>query len=286
MSDIHSKRKAWLTGLYGRFSDRDKVLLERASRMLAENTSGSLTDRAFNILEVSRWDKELAYKQAFAFCGSSELNNLHLFPWACTEVHKRTKDDEFLKKVYPSFKEQENFWFSLSANGAKPVSLNCQLLLLYRALQYIAETLGDKADVPAYKIKESVLAEEIKNKLWDEKNKCYADFAGEGVLSPVSFLPLFTGIASKERAKRMAELALGSSNGEYRFLDVFFMVKGLKEYGFDEVADKMKENMLNLSMGNKDTFYEYYDTKTGKGKGAKGYCNTAVIIIELILGYH
>jgi putative isomerase len=192
-----------------------------------------------------------------------------------------------------------------------PIDLNCYMVTFYRALQYMAEVLGVPAEAEPYKKREEALIEAINKRLWDETNKWYVDMGRDGkpscVLSPASFMPLYAGIASKEKARRMADLAADENKffpgmptvsydhpnyeshhywrGPSWLNTSYFAVKGLKEYGFDETADKMKETALDWCAATSDALYEYYDTKTGKGLGASHFGWTSTFVIEYILNY-
>jgi neutral trehalase len=319
-------------------------------------------DAAFHMLAVSRWDPQLAYEQAYLFCnhqnpdGSfvdviladgtvvADYSKPPVFPWAAEQVHRRTKDDEFLKRVYPHFQKMENFWwekrggsddglfFYGGANPAFesgwdnsvrwddymqemtrlwPIDLNCYMVMLYRAMHYMAVILGEKVDAELYKIKELALTELVNKRLWDEQNHCYVDMGRDGrpssVLSPASFMPLYISIAPKEKAERMAALAADEKKfypgmptvsydhpsyeshqfwrGPSWLNTNYFAVKGLKNYGFDEIADAMKEKTLTWCANTSEALREYYDTKTGQGLGASHFGWTSVFVIEYILNY-
>ena len=176
-------------------------------------------DSAFHMLAVSRWDTALAYEQAYLFYktqnpdGSfadvfyangtiiADSSKPPVFPWAAEQVHRRTKDDEFLKIVYPHFKKMENFWWAKRGGekdglffyfGANPhyesgwdnsvrwdaylknmadlwpIDLNCYMVTFYRALQYMAEVLGVPAEAEPYKKREEALIEAIKTGFQDK----------------------------------------------------------------------------------------------------------------------
>ena len=80
------------------------------------------------------------------------------------------------------------------------------MVLYYRSMAKMAELLGECGE--ERKRKESELSVKIENELYDERQNVYVDrnrFTGEfsKVLSPASFMPLFVGTASPERAAAM-----------------------------------------------------------------------------------
>ena len=46
-------------------------------------------------------------------------------------------------------------------------------------------------------------------------------------------------------------------------------LKGLKRYGYNETAQACREQLLAWCHQNQDYLWEYYDSKSGKGKGAR-----------------
>ena len=64
----------------------------------------------------------------------------------------------------------------------------------------------------------------------------------------------------------------------------YFAAKGHKNYNF-YVADKIKENILDMCYQNKDGIYENYDSITGRGLCCNHFSWSCVFIIEFILGF-
>ena len=157
-------------------------------------------------------------------------------------------------------------------------------------------------------VKANDLSNMINQKMWDSKNCYYADtnrFTEEvsDVLTPASFMPLYINIATKEQAKAMEIIArekfkskmptVSFDNPEYStdywrgptWINVaYFAAKGLKNYGF-EVADKIKENILNMCYNEKGGIYENYDSVTGEGFCCNHFSWSSVFIMEFILNF-
>ena len=188
------------------------------------------------------------------------------------------------------------------------IDLNCFMVMFMRAMNNLAHSLGLKQDCAIWKEKENSLIDLINRCLWDSEKGLYGDtnkLTGETsfVLTPANFMPLFINIASKERAVHMADFAKSNfkekmptvsfDNPEYStdywrgptWLNVaYFAAKGLKNYGF-EVANKIKENILNMCYNEKRGIYENYDSETGKGLCCDHFSWSCVFIREFILNW-
>ena len=194
-------------------------------------------------------------------------------------------------------------------NGARnlyAIDLNCYMILFYETLIFFADYLG--RDSGLWRKKKDDLTILINSVLWNEKENVYMDYDYErncftGVFSPASFMPLFVNIAPIEKAKKMEEIARSdhfyplmpsvsyldeqyNENDYWRgptWINVaYFAIKGLKNYGFTEIAEKYKDNILTMCYNEKRSVYEYYNSKTGKGLNADNFAWSAVFIIEFI----
>ena len=65
----------------------------------------------------------------------------------------------------------------------------------------------------------------------------------------------------------------------------YFALKGLMDYGFKELAEDLREHILNAVYNEKRGIYEYYDSKSGEGLGAFNFGWSAAFIIEFILDF-
>ena len=120
-------------------------------------------------------------------------------------------------------------------------------------------------------------------------------------------MPLYIGIAPKARAEKLAALAadknafyplmptVSYNNPSYSSSDywrgptwlntAYFALKGLKDYGFTELAEDLREHILNAVYNEKRGIYEYYDSKSGEGLGAFNFGWSSAFIIEFILDF-
>lgn len=188
------------------------------------------------------------------------------------------------------------------------IDLNCYMVMSYRSMSFLARELDFSEDAIKWDKKQSELSVLINQKMWDCENRCYVDvnkFTEEfsDVLSPASFMPLYIKIASVEQADDMRKIAeerfnckmptVSFDNPHYcndywrgpTWLNVaYFAAKGLKNYDF-EVADKIKENILDMCYNEKSGIYENYDSITGKGLCCDHFSWSCVFINEFILNF-
>ena len=188
------------------------------------------------------------------------------------------------------------------------IDLNCFMVMFYRALTLMTDVLGYSEEKEYWQIKEAALISRINEVMWDDIHHYYADvnrLTGEvsDVLSPASFMPLYIGIASPDRADAMRILAEerfkgkmptvtfdhpAYSNDYWRgptWLNVaYFAAKGLKNYGFS-VADTIKESILDMCFADKNGIFENYDSLTGKGLYCNHFSWSCVFILEFIFNF-
>lgn len=189
------------------------------------------------------------------------------------------------------------------------VDLNCYMVMSYRALAFMADELKLSYDKQMFKDKAENLERLIEKYLWNEADGCYADrnydsMEFSNVLSPASFMPLYIKTASKERAEKMLTVAkdkfypgmptVSYDNPEYStdywrgstWLNVaYFAAKGLKNYGFDETADGIKNTILIWVKNDGDCIHENYNALTGEGLCADKFSWSAVFVMEFILNF-
>lgn len=189
-------------------------------------------DTAFHSMAVSRWDTELAKECILGFMkfqkedgmlpdvirvdGSVEerVSKPPVMPWAAEIVYKRCKDKEFIKKIYPMFKQNEHWWrekryadgmFYYSAEADKSsedfeilagwesgwdnsprwdfasvadvwaIDLNCYMVMFYRSMKFFARELGINKEAVLWDEKEKELVGLINERLWDDDKQYYAD---------------------------------------------------------------------------------------------------------------
>lgn len=218
------------------------------------------------------------------------------------------KNPYFVK--YESGWDTSPRWDTYLPDVLWPIDLNGYMVMAYRSLAYMASRLGKKEQETDWNCLAGELASLINQKLWHEEEGAYMDTVikngqATGVLTPASFMPLFVGIADERQAARMAELA-GSAqkfyplmpsvaydspaytSGDYfrgpTWLNTGYMaILGLKRYGYTELAEGYRQRLLRMCAEEERNLFEYYDSRSGEGRGACGYGWTASMLIRLIL---
>ena len=124
-------------------------------------------------------------------------------------------------------------------------------------------------------------------------------------MTPASFMPLFIRTATPERAKKMADIARKHFvpgwpavsyhdpaytpdrywRGPTWYNVAYFALKGLKEYGFNELADSGKEQLLEWASRTPEAIHEYYDSKTGAALGVNHFGWSCAFIIKFLLDW-
>ncbi|MGC9198174.1 MAG: amylo-alpha-1,6-glucosidase [Acidobacteriaceae bacterium] len=192
------------------------------------------------------------------------------------------------------------------------IDLNCYMVMHDRAMASIADRLGLSADSRRWNRAADLLAQAINQRLWDNKIGFYVDrdrtTGREGpALSPAGLMPLFVGIAPPDRAARVAQMAADphkffpgmptvaydtpgyESHGYWRgaaWLNTsYFALKGLEQYGYTEVAEAMRSRLLGWVARDR-SIREYYDSRNGKGYGARDFGWSAAFTLALILDWN
>lgn len=263
-----------------------------------------------------------------------------VFPWAAAILEKRAPDPEFRKECIESYRKNEEFWvkyrscpetglFHYDAEKSNPeryetwvrwesgldnsprwdhgcenlfaIDLNCYMVMFYRAMNELDPS-------SEWKKKELALSERIESLLWNDDAGCYQDrdivtgkFTGE--ISPCSFMPLYIGTASAERAESMARIAEEHENpswpsvsfhdpafdpaGYWRgrtWLNIaYFALEGLEQYGYQKLAETGRRTILDFVGKTPGYICENYDPFTGEPLGCTHFGWSSAFVIEFIL---
>jgi len=191
-----------------------------------------------------------------------------------------------------------------------PIDLNCYIYMMYVSMSKMAVILNLQNDAIHYQSRADDIADKIECRLWNEEQKCYMDYDFKkkcftNVITPASFMPLFAGFADKLRAKDMASIAMehfnpgwpSVSHKAHQFNEksywrgrcwlniAYFALKGLKNYGFTEIAENGKETILGFVKRDPGTIYENYNPVTGYPLGVPSFGWSAAFVIEFILNW-
>lgn len=244
-----------------------------------------------------------------------------LLAWTIWKIYETTGDREFLEETYEATARWINWWlenndrdgdglceyghpFSSGLDdsplwdGGMPVcapDLNAYLVLQMQCLADIADVIGEKNDVPVWKLKAATLQKRMEDLMWDEEAGMYLARREQNAIklkTPFSFFPLLTGELMPEKAARVVKhifneatfwtefpvpsVALDESTFDAEqmwrgpsWVNVnYLLVEGLTRSGFVEEARRLRRITLGKLMALPD-FYEYYNPLTGKpGKKA------------------
>ena len=171
------------------------------------------------------------------------------------------------------------------------VDFSCFMANEARYMSKIAQTLGLVDEAIDWKVHYEKIKGAINEHLWDEEDEFYYDRVTKtGELKKVqavsSFLPLFSGVCNIGQAKRLANHLNNKSKFNTPFpipsiaaddktfgTDMwrgpvwinynYMIVLGLREYGFDELAEKIVAKTLETAAfwyKHDGVLYEFYDS--------------------------
>ena len=215
-----------------------------------------------------------------------------------------------VSKMESGWDNTPRFDFPNRIDWCYAVDLNGYMLLFYEAMAKIAGRIGDEGQVSAYHARRELLKAAVERTLFDKRNNTYCDYNRvlrrfTGRLSPASFLPLFTNTASREHAEAMAALAadraafypglptIAYCDPAYRSAQywrgptwlntAYFTILGLDQYGYRSLALNLTDHILSWCAEEKDAIFEYYDSLSGEGLGARDFGWSSAFLIELVL---
>lgn len=221
-------------------------------------------------------------------------------------------------------------------NACGSIYLNCLLYRELLAYGYLMEMSGDMKNANIWRGKAQDLADSINKWCWDERDGTYysVDFA----LRPVdggwlhsgaprdypclimridnwsSFLPMWAGIASAERAARMVEryrdtrtfncksgvrtlsrleqqYDIRASNNPSNWrgpvwgISNYMVFSGLLKYGYEADARELAEKTINLfgrDLERTGSLHEYYNPDTGEPIVTHGFQNWNFLVLNMI----
>jgi hypothetical protein len=192
------------------------------------------------------------------------------------------------------------------------VLFNSLLCQADRDLAEIAHILGE--DPATFEERAQKSCRAIDQKLWNEEHGTYLDFdlvTGRQIHAYVApnFSPLYAGVPDMDRARRMVDslendgFGLGAEDSYYPvpsydrygygfspvqywrgpvWINIdWFLMHGLKRYGFDEHAERLRQTIVSLCQ--EGGFCEYFDPLTGIGHGSDFFSWTAALFLDILL---
>jgi hypothetical protein len=190
------------------------------------------------------------------------------------------------------------------------VLFNSLLCRSGRDMADIARILGE--DPAPFEEQAQKTARAIEEKLWDQERGIYLDYDLVAdrpihVYFAPNFVPLFAGIPSDARAKRLVDAlqndgfglsdkdvtpvpsydmrGFGFSPVEYWrgpvWLNIdWFLMHGLENYGYREHADRLRKSIVGLCQ--EVGFREYFEATTGQGHGSDLFSWSAALLIDVL----
>ncbi|MFS4467471.1 MGH1-like glycoside hydrolase domain-containing protein [Maribacter sp. 2210JD10-5] len=205
------------------------------------------------------------------------------------------------------------------------VDLACYLHRELRAMEVLAVNLDFKKDAADYQAQAKTLAKNINTYFWDDSDGFYYDrdeHTGHHVKvkSVAGFLPLYAGVAPKERAERLIKEhllnpeefwttfpipAYAKSEPDYdqtasdhgcnwrgtTWIPANYMVfYGLLDYGYTDIAKQLAQKTFEMVFHKNGATREYFNGETGEGYGLNpfwGWSTLAYFMpLELELEYY
>ncbi len=187
------------------------------------------------------------------------------------------------------------------------LAFNSILIRANHHLRHIAKTIGE--ELPEELTDSMRKTEKALEQLWDAYSGQYycRNFATHKLIKVptiATLLPLYSGAISKDRAKQLVSLMKTSKQfnpkfpiptvptsseffDEYRYWQGptwinmnWLIIDGLRQYGEDELADKITAKTLELV--EKHGFYEYFSPLSGEPAGVNHFSWTAALTIDLL----
>ncbi|RZT95472.1 putative isomerase [Ancylomarina subtilis] len=212
-------------------------------------------------------------------------------------------------------KNNENGW----SMNQESVDLNAYLQAEKEDLAELAKLIGRADQAKTYKQEATELKQRIAADFWDEATGFFYDreiVTGKLLTvqqGPEGWIPLYTGIATKEQAKRVVTVLMDSTKfatkvpfptlvadhkkfnplkGYWRgpvWLDqAYFGIKGLERYGYQKEADQLSQKLLHNTEGLLDDapIRENYHPISGKGLNANHFSWSAAHYLMLLSDKH
>ena len=216
------------------------------------------------------------------FLKNRDLNGNGLLEWKTDYSNVRCRCDESGMDNSPRFDTTE----TLDA-----IDASCFMVHDCRCLAEIYRILGNEPEAARFQKIGDDMADKINELLWDEARGAYCDrtLSGDltGVLSCCSFLPLFAGVCTEERAAKLVALlhdeatfatplpvaSISRDHADYGadmwrgcvWLNFnYFTILGLRRYGYDDEAQALLDRTLqsvNRWFEETGNVFEFYDAE-------------------------
>lgn len=234
-------------------------------------------DKAFLSECVEKLDKYLTWDRK-----NRDKNGNGLLEWFVEPDYTECKSGESGQDNSPRFEFDEDMdavdFSTFQAWDAEYLSL-------------IYAELGNEEKSREWKEYSDYIKAQVNALLWCDEDGTYYDRLRSGeltkVLTPSSFFPMIAGIPSREQAEKMVKtltnpqllwtkLPLSTVSTKHPMYGTdmwrggvwmninYFVMKGLKKYGYDELAEEIKTKMLEAAQKwykKTGAIFEFYDSK-------------------------
>ena len=227
---------------------------------------------------------------------------------------ERPTDDEYDRYVYLVGLFRGLDYRADRIQQATPFALqsvlfNSLLVQSSRDLAEIARIVGD--DASRYDDWAEETAAGIDAKLWSDEHALYVDYdlaadAHVPTRTAAGLAPLYAGIPTEERARRMVGSLAGSrvdvngagwavtslSPDDPGFMPTKYwrgpiwpilnwaLQRGLDRYGYHDLAAQVRQALIDLST--RGGFWEHYSPVTGQGHGGESFAWTAGLVLDVL----
>lgn len=232
---------------------------------------------------------------------------------AATERPNRSEYERFiyLIDVFRKLNYEPGELLAHSPFLAQDVLFNAILFRADEDLRALAANLGEPTDeIESWMNR---VRQNFTTRFWNESTGLYYDHdMRSGKPIPVNtactFLPLFAGLPSQEQAQRLVEGHLRNprqyapNGGVHHWVTTtakteptweprrywrgpvwvimnWFIMEGLQRYGYEELAETIRQDTLGLIESN--GFREYYDARDGSGCGSVDFSWSAALTLEM-----
>ena len=233
-------------------------------------------DKAFLAECVEALDKYLTWDRR-----NRDQNGNDLLEWLTEPEYTECKSGESGQDNSPRFEIDEDMdAVDFSAFQAQDSEYLSKIYL----------ELGNEQKSKEWKAYSEKIKAQINAVLWDEEDGMYYDRTMSGklakVLTPSSFFPMMVGVPTKEQAEKMVKTltnpdllwtkvpvpTVAKNHPMYgtdmwrgaAWLNInYFVYRGLKRYGYDDLAKELKEKMLATVYKwykKTGTIFEFYDS--------------------------
>ena len=172
------------------------------------------------------------------------------------------------------------------------IDFSCYMANEVRFMKKLADVLEDKENADYFEAWYEQIKADINSTLWCEDDGFYYDYdipysRFHKVQSVSSFLPLFSGICDSIKAEKLishlknpdefgTEFSVPTISKKDKTFGTdmwrgpvwinynYMILKGLQEYGYDDIADEIKSNTLKVVdewYNRTGTIYEFYDSE-------------------------